>query len=227
MESGIKANLSHGYSTHHADVRFSDSPAYAGTLFLMEAAKEYPGGRLVADASVHAEYTFGEGEIVTEIADFCEKSGLRMQVHVSETRQEHEACRSRRGMTPIQFFDKHGLFRVPTTAAHCVWLDEADFDILAGRGITVAHCPSSNMKLGSGRRADRENAQARREGEYRDGRGGQQQQPEWLGGSESGRHGPKGHRQAIRSSWGQASCWNSPAGTVPFPRAGQTAARSP
>ena len=150
MESGIKANLSHGYSTHHADVRFSDSPAYAGTLFLMEAAKEYPGGRLIADASVHAEYTFGEGEIATEIADFCEKSGLRMQVHVSETKQEHEACRGRRGMTPIQFFDKHGLFRVPTTAAHCVWMDEADFDILASRGVTVAHCPSSNMKLGSG-----------------------------------------------------------------------------
>ena len=146
----IKANLSHGYSTHHADVRFADSPAYAGTMFLMEAAKEYSGGRLVADASVHAEYTFGEGEIAAEIADFLRKSGLRMQVHVSETKQEHEACRGRRGMTPIQFFDKHGLFRVPTTAAHCVWLDEADFDILASRGVTVAHCPSSNMKLGSG-----------------------------------------------------------------------------
>ena len=150
IESGIKANLSHGYSTRSETERFADSPACAGTRFLMGAAKEDAGGRLVADASVHAEYTFGEGRIAAEIADFCVAKGLRMQVHISETKQEHDACVSKRGMTPTRFFDSFGLFRVPTTAAHCVWLDEGDFGILAERGVTVAHCPSSNMKLGSG-----------------------------------------------------------------------------
>lgn len=149
-ESGIKANLSHGYSTHLSTARFVDSPAGEGTRYLMEAAKDCPGGRLVADASVHAEYTFGEGIVAAEIGDFCEKAGLRLQVHISETKQEHEACKRQRGVTPTRFFDDFGLFRVPTTAAHCVWLDEGDFEILARRGVTVAHCPSSNMKLGSG-----------------------------------------------------------------------------
>ena len=150
LESGIKANLSHGYSTRPGSERFVDSPAWAGTRFLIGAAREDGSGRLVADASVHAEYTFGEGKIAGEIAEFCGREGLRMQVHLSETKEEHEACKERRGMTPTAFFDAFGLFSVPTTASHCVWIEGGDFDILASRGVTVAHCPSSNMKLGSG-----------------------------------------------------------------------------
>lgn len=149
-ESGIKANLSHGYSTRVSGEHFADSAACAGTRFLISAAKQIPDGRLVADASVHAEYTFGEGRIAAEIADFCAAEGLRMQVHLSETKTEHEACLSRRGMTPAAFFDSFGLFGVPTTAAHCVWISGADMEILARQGVSVAHCPSSNMKLGSG-----------------------------------------------------------------------------
>lgn len=150
LESGIKANLSHGYSTRPGSERFADSPAWAGTRFLIEAAREDGSGRLVADASIHAEYTFGEGKIAAEIAEFCEREGLQMQIHLSETKEEHEACKTRRGMTPTAFFDAFGLFGIPTTAAHCVWVEDGDFDILASRGVTVAHCPSSNMKLGSG-----------------------------------------------------------------------------
>lgn len=150
LESGIKANLSHGYSTRPGSGGFADSPAWAGTRFLIGAARKDGSGRLVADASIHAEYTFGEGKIATEIADFCRMEGLRMQVHLSETKEEHEACKARRGMTPAAFFDAFGLFSLPTTAAHCVWIEDGDFDILASRGVTVAHCPSSNMKLGSG-----------------------------------------------------------------------------
>lgn len=150
LESGIKANLSHGYSTRPGSERFAGSSAWEGTRFLIGAAKEDKSGRLIADASIHAEYTFGEGKIATEIADFCAAEGLRMQIHLSETKDEEEDCKARRGMTPTAFFDAFGLFGVPTTAAHCVWIEGGDFDILASRGVTVAHCPSSNMKLGSG-----------------------------------------------------------------------------
>ena len=149
-ESGMKANLAHGYSTRRNEERFAGSTACEGTRFLIGAAKGIPEGRLVADASVHAEYTFGDARIGTEIAEFCESEGLRMHIHLSETKDEHEQAKARRGMTPTAFFDSCGLFSVPTTAAHCVWIDEGDIDILAERGVTVAHCPSSNMKLGSG-----------------------------------------------------------------------------
>ena len=46
--------------------------------------------------------------------------------------------------------EKHGIFDSPTTAAHCVWLEDGDFDILKKHGVTVACCPASNLKLASG-----------------------------------------------------------------------------
>lgn len=50
----------------------------------------------------------------------------------------------------MAYFDSLGLFDAPVTAAHCVWVDEADLDILAAHGVFVANNPASNMKLGSG-----------------------------------------------------------------------------
>ena len=66
--------------------------------------------------------------------------------------KEVEECRGRHGgMSPVAYFEAIGLFEVPTTAAHCVWVDEADMDILAlSAGVFVANNPASNLKLGSG-----------------------------------------------------------------------------
>ena len=53
-------------------------------------------------------------------------------------------------MTPVQYLSRNGLFDTRATAAHCVWLEGEDFDILAEKGVTVASCPISNLKLASG-----------------------------------------------------------------------------
>ena len=53
-------------------------------------------------------------------------------------------------MTPAALFEKLGTFRNPTTAAHCVWVTQEDMDILKANGVSPVHCPSSNMKIGSG-----------------------------------------------------------------------------
>lgn len=150
-ESGIKANLSHGFSQARPGDSFLDSNARRGTDFTRQAAARIPDGRLVADASLHAEYTTREDRAVRELAEWCAGNGMRMHVHISETRKEHEECKARRGgRTPAAFLADCGLFDSPTTAAHCVWVEESDLDIFADKGVTVAHCPSSNLKLGSG-----------------------------------------------------------------------------
>jgi 5-methylthioadenosine/S-adenosylhomocysteine deaminase len=149
-ESGIKANLSHGYSTAPKSKGFSDSKAYEGTRFLIDAARADTSGRLIADAAVHAEYTFGEERFGRQIADFCRREDLRVQIHLSETKDEHEACKAKRGCTPTAFFDSCGLFDTPTIAAHGVWLEDGDLDIFAAKGVSLAHCPVSNLKLASG-----------------------------------------------------------------------------
>ena len=51
---------------------------------------------------------------------------------------------------PAALFEKLGTFRNPTTAAHCVWVTPEDMEILKANGVSPVHCPSSNMKIGSG-----------------------------------------------------------------------------
>ena len=74
-----------------------------------------------------------------------------MQVHVSETRKEHEECKARNGgRTPVRTLADAGVFDNGGLAAHCVWIEEEDADILKEKGVTVVSCPVSNMKLASG-----------------------------------------------------------------------------
>ena len=62
-----------------------------------------------------------------------------------------EECRGRHdGLSPIAYFDSLGVLDGAVTAAHCVWVDDDDIAILRDRGVYVANCPASNLKLGSG-----------------------------------------------------------------------------
>lgn len=107
-------------------------------------------GRIRVDYNLHAEYTTGP-HIVEQVAEHAKEHGLGIHVHVSETNSEHEECKQRHGgLTPVQYFEKLGVFDVPVAAAHCVWVEDEDIAILASHGATVAANPVSNMKLGSG-----------------------------------------------------------------------------
>jgi 5-methylthioadenosine/S-adenosylhomocysteine deaminase len=74
-----------------------------------------------------------------------------MHVHLSETEKEHEACKEKYGLTPAQLLDCHHVFDAPAMAAHCVWLEPEDRNLLAKRKVTAVHCPVSNLKLASGK----------------------------------------------------------------------------
>jgi len=73
-----------------------------------------------------------------------------MHIHLSETKSEHDACIKKYGVTPTEFFEQNGAFRVPVIAAHCVHLTDNDMKIMATNGATAVHNPVSNLKLGSG-----------------------------------------------------------------------------
>ena len=80
----------------------------------------------------------------------AERLGLRLQIHVAETRYEVERIQSQTGMTPVAYLDSLGLIDEGFVAVHCVHLTDADIEILARRRPTIVHNPKSNMKLGSG-----------------------------------------------------------------------------
>lgn len=148
-ESGMKMNSCEGL------LAFEPKPyaEYPICALNEELIREFHGsadGRILIDYNIHAEYT-SNPMTVADIAVLAKEKGLNIHVHVSETKSEHEECKERHnGMTPVRYFDSLGVFDVPVTAAHCVWVDEGDIEVLAERGAFVASNPVSNMKLGSG-----------------------------------------------------------------------------
>lgn len=99
--------------------------------------------------ALHAEYST-EAEEVSAVAELAAQTGRPVHVHVSETEREHRECIARRGCTPTEYFDRLHLFDCGGIAAHCVWTERADWDILRRRGVFAVHNPVSNLKLGSG-----------------------------------------------------------------------------
>lgn len=98
----------------------------------------------------HAIYTVGPENIRKRVA-FARENGMRIHMHVAETRGEVNDCIAAHGMTPVRYLDSLGVLGPDVILAHCVYVDEQEWEILAERGVTVSHCPCSNMKLGSGR----------------------------------------------------------------------------
>lgn len=148
-ESGLKANISHGISAFAEMENYRDIKGFKDTIRLYESFKDLEDDKIKIDVGIHAEYTSNDG-LVREVAAYAKEKNLRLHTHISETVKEHEECKMRHGLTPTAYFEKNGLLDQPLTAAHCVWIEEEDLDILKEKQVTVAHCISSNLKLGSG-----------------------------------------------------------------------------
>lgn len=149
IESGMKANISRSIVSFDESENPADNFRIGETVSLIKDYHNAADGRVKIDVSIHAEYTNTE-RMCRYASDLAKEYGVGMQVHLSETEKEHLECIGRRGMTPTAFFEKCGIFDVPVNAAHCVWLDESDMEIMARHGATAVHNPRSNLKLGSG-----------------------------------------------------------------------------
>ncbi len=149
LETGIKANLSRSLVSFDPDIDMTKDARLAEALDVVNRYHGAGDGRLKIDLSLHAEYT-NVPRACEYVGRYAVEHGLGMQLHLSETEKEHGECIARHGKTPTRFFADLGVFDTPTTAAHCVWVDDDDRAILAAKGVTVAHNPVSNLKLGSG-----------------------------------------------------------------------------
>lgn len=106
-------------------------------------------GRIAVALGPHSPYACYENLKV--VGEQARELGITVHIHLAETRKELEEIRQRHGLTPVGVVERAGLFEGPVVAAHCVHLEDGDFDILQRHGVRVAHNPSANMKLGSGR----------------------------------------------------------------------------
>lgn len=104
---------------------------------------------IVPAVAPHALYTNSD-ETLRAARALANRYRVPLLIHLSETKRENEETVAKRGMSPTKVLDSIGLFEGRTLGAHGVWLDDADLAIIKQRGVGLAHCPSSNMKLASG-----------------------------------------------------------------------------
>ncbi|MFH0982430.1 MAG: 8-oxoguanine deaminase [Planctomycetota bacterium] len=89
-------------------------------------------------------------ELLRDTQAFAREKGVLLHTHAAETLDEEQYCFEKFGRRPIPFLDDHGWLGRDVYLAHCVHLDDTDLELLAETGTGVAHCPCSNMRLGSG-----------------------------------------------------------------------------
>ncbi|MGC8634512.1 MAG: 8-oxoguanine deaminase [Candidatus Limnocylindrales bacterium] len=88
--------------------------------------------------------------LMRESVDLARRLGVRLHTHIAETVDEEAFCRERFGCRPIELLDRLGFLGPDVWLAHAVHLSDGDIARLASSGSAVAHCPASNLRLGSG-----------------------------------------------------------------------------
>ncbi|MGA5302287.1 8-oxoguanine deaminase [Nucisporomicrobium flavum] len=88
--------------------------------------------------------------LMREAADLARRRGVRLHTHLAETADEEDFCREKFGCTPVEYAESLGWLGDDVWLAHGVHLDDAAVARLGATGTGVAHCPSSNARLGAG-----------------------------------------------------------------------------
>lgn len=88
--------------------------------------------------------------LMEETAKLARKHGVLLHTHLAETVDEERFCLEKFGKRPVEYLEDLGWLGSDVWIAHAVHLSAQDIEKLAGAGVGVAHCPSSNMLLGSG-----------------------------------------------------------------------------
>ncbi|GIO15897.1 N-ethylammeline chlorohydrolase [Cohnella xylanilytica] len=85
-----------------------------------------------------------------QAAKLAEKYGVGIHTHGEESKRMARDLHDKFGVWPVELFHRRGILGPRTVLAHCVWMEEAELDLLQKTGTSVAHCPVSNLKLASG-----------------------------------------------------------------------------
>lgn len=89
-------------------------------------------------------------ELLEQVAHLSRERRVLVHTHASENREEIALVEQSTGLRNISYLNEVGLTAPHVVLAHCIWLDEDEMQILRETETKVAHCPSSNLKLGSG-----------------------------------------------------------------------------
>lgn len=112
--------------------------------------QRFRGDDLIVPAvAPHAIYTTPNQALIAA-HQLSVKYQVPLLIHLAETKAERDEAIAKRGMSPTQTLEHLGVLDGRVVAAHSIWEDDHDLEILKQHGTGVAHCPSSNMKLADG-----------------------------------------------------------------------------
>lgn len=97
----------------------------------------------------HSVYTLSPKQL-EQVGELARELDVPISIHVAESRFEIDTTAATHGSTPIALLEKLGVLQNHVIAAHVVHPTNDDLEILSARGVGVAHCPTSNMKISSG-----------------------------------------------------------------------------
>jgi 5-methylthioadenosine/S-adenosylhomocysteine deaminase len=121
-----------------------------GMAYVERFVSRWKGHELIVPAiAPHAPYTVSEAHLKA-VRTFADRTGAPIVTHISETRRELDDSVKEKGASPVAYLERIGFLNDRVIAAHMVWPQGSDLEILKRRGVGVVHNPQSNMKLASG-----------------------------------------------------------------------------
>ena len=148
IDSKAKTNYSRSIVSF-VDEDITKNDRFKEAVYATEKYHNAENGRIKVDMCLHAEYT-NKLSIIEQFGEYTKGRNQVNHIHLSETKSEHENCKSKYGKTPAKLFYDAGIMDSPSIFAHCVWIEDSDIELFKEKNATVAHCPASNLKLGSG-----------------------------------------------------------------------------
>ena len=146
-ESGIRACLSYGM------IDFGDEDKreaeLAKNMDLFKNCNNMADGRINVFLGPHSPYTASQ-ELLMKTRQLADENDMKIHIHVSETEKEISDILDEKGLRPFEYLNEIGFLGSDVIAAHCVWLNDSEIEIIKKHDVKVSHNPCSNMKLASG-----------------------------------------------------------------------------
>jgi 5-methylthioadenosine/S-adenosylhomocysteine deaminase len=130
-----------------------DTPEYEANELLLQCesfVKRWKGNPLISPVvAPHSMYSCNP-EALQKGLEIALKHDVLLHMHCSETRDEVYDVEKRYGVRPIEHLKKLGLLRKGMILAHCGWITKNEIVDMKNAGVSVSHCPVSNMKIATG-----------------------------------------------------------------------------
>jgi 5-methylthioadenosine/S-adenosylhomocysteine deaminase len=143
--SGLRALLAWCVFGEEANIG-TDLP---GTVEFVQRWQGAANGRIRTVLGPHSPYMCSP-RFLARTAAVAARIGVGIHIHLAESQAQVANSLAQHDRSPVEVLEANGVFDVPTIAAHCIYINEVDREILARRQVNVVQCPNCHMKLGMG-----------------------------------------------------------------------------